>query len=55
MFFSEAVAADAHCARILEAQYPVFSFVSLCAGVVHIVGIVLRWERLSPAKAESKA
>ena len=49
MFFSE-VWLLMRIARILEAQYPVFSFVSLCAGVVHGVGIVLRWERLSPAK-----
>ncbi len=54
MFFSE-VWLLMRIARILEAQYPVFSFVSLCAGVVHIVGIVLRWERLSPAKVVETA
>lgn len=37
-------------ARILEAQHPVFSLISLSAGIMHILGLAWRWERLSPPK-----
>lgn len=53
MFFSE-LWLLMRIARILEAQYPVFSLISLCAGVVYGVGIVLRWERLSLQKPVEK-